>query len=189
MVTGETRTRVVSESDVAEIVRRVLGELEGRESLVQAPTPAKWPPPRIAIGADHGGVVLKDDLAHFLKAKGFAVLDCGTHGKASVDYPDFAAAVARRVRDGAAEAGIVIDTIGIGSAIAANKIAGVRCALCHDVATVLNSRRHNDANVLSLGAHVVSASLARRMVDLWLRTEFEGDRHLRRLEKIRELEA
>ncbi len=179
---------VVSEGEVAEVVRRVLQELERRQSPVQAPAPAPWPPRRIAIGADHGGVMLKDDLVQFLKAKGFEVLDCGTHGKASVDYPDFAAAVGKRVRDGEAEAGVVIDTVGIGSAMAANKIAGVRCALCHDVATVLNSRRHNDANVLSLGAQVVPASLARRMVDLWLETEFGGERHLRRVKKILELE-
>jgi ribose 5-phosphate isomerase B len=186
---SEKKTSVVSEQEVAAVVRRVLEEFERRQSSVRAPTPAKWPPRRVAIGADHGGVMLKDDLVQFLKAKGFEVLDCGTHGKASVDYPDFAAAVGRRVRDGEAEAGVVIDTVGIGSAMAANKIAGVRCALCHDVATVLNSRLHNDANVLSLGAQVVPASLARRMVDLWLGTEFGGERHLRRVKKIRELDG
>jgi ribose 5-phosphate isomerase B len=178
----------VNEAQVAAIVQRVLERVEQHASAVAATTPAKWPAQRIAVGADHGGVVLKDDLVRFLRAKGFAVTDCGTHGRESVDYPDLAAAVAQQVRDGKVEAGIVIDTVGIGSAMAANKIPGVRCALCHDVATVLNSREHNDANVLSLGARVVSGSLARRMVDLWLKTEFGGDRHLRRVKKIQELE-
>jgi ribose 5-phosphate isomerase B len=179
----------VNEDQVARVVRRVVAELDRRLPTASAATPAAWPPKCVAIGADHGGVVLKDDLVQFLKAKGFAVLDCGTHGMDSVDYPDFAGAVGRRVRDGEAEAGIVIDTVGIGSAIAANKISGVRCALCHDVATVLNSRQHNDANVLSLGAKVVPTALARRMVDLWLKTEFAGDRHLRRVKKLQELEG
>jgi len=172
---------------IAEVVRRVLREVEGGGA--RAPLPAPWPPVRVALGADHGGVDLKDDLAAFLRVKKFTVVDCGTRGKASVDYPDFAAKVAIEVRDGRCEAGIVVDTVGIGSSMAANKIAGIRCALCHDIPTVLNSRRHNDANVLSLGASVVPASLARRMVALWLATPCEGERHLRRVAKILELEA
>jgi len=175
---------------IAEVVRRVVEETEGRaRPAVRAPVPAVWPPERVALGADHGGFVLKDDLADYLRSKGFTVIDCGTRGADSVDYPDFAAAVGRQVRDGKCEAGIVVDTVGIGSAMAANKIAGVRCAVCHDVATVLNSRRHNDANVLSLGSKVVPTALARRMVSLWLSTSCEGERHLRRVRKIMELES
>jgi ribose 5-phosphate isomerase B len=174
---------------IEDVVRRVLREVDARRPAVEAATPAAWPPKRVALGADHGGVSLKDDLADYLRAKAFTVVDCGTHGHESVDYPDFAAAVAGQVRDGRCEAGIVVDTVGIGSSMAANKIAGIRCAVCHDVDTVLNSRRHNDANVLSLGSRVVPAALARRMVSLWLSTECEGDRHLRRVRKIMELES
>jgi len=174
---------------IAEVVRRVLRELDGPGPAPRAPLPAPWPPVRVAVGADHGGVELKDDLAAFLRMKKFTVVDCGTKGPGSVDYPDFAARVGMEVRDGRCEAGIVVDTVGIGSCMAANKIAGVRCALCHDIPTVLNSRKHNDANVLSLGAKVVSPALARRMVALWLATPCEGDRHLRRVAKIMELES
>lgn len=148
-----------------------------------------WPPAIVALGADHGGVALKDDLALFLAAKGFRVVDCGTVGRASCDYPDFAAEVARAVAGGTAGAGIVVDTRGIGSAIAANKIDGIRCALCHDVDSAISSRAHNDANVLSLGSKVVPASLARRVAVVWLSTPFEGDRHLIRVRKIHELES
>jgi ribose 5-phosphate isomerase B len=182
-------TNTPDEALVAEVVRRVVDSMDSGKARPssRAPVPALWPPKAVAIGSDHGGVVLKDDLVRFLEAKKYTVVDCGTQGRKSVDYPDYAAAVAGRVRDGKCQAGIVIDTVGIGSSMAANKVAGVRCALCHDVATVLNSREHNDANVLSLGARVVPAALARRMVDLWLQTHFGGDRHLRRVEKIMEL--
>ena len=114
---------------------------------------------------------------------------CGTHSKDSVDYPEFAARVARLVANGNCQAGIVIDGAGIGSGMAANKVHGVRCAVCHDIATVLNSREHNDANVLSLGAGVVPIALARRMVSLWLGAECTGERHLRRVRKILEIES
>jgi ribose 5-phosphate isomerase B len=160
----------------------------GTSAEVRATGPATWPPRRVAIGADHGGFAYKEDLRRFLEARHVAVDDCGTSSAESVDYPDFAAAVGRRVRDGSCDAGIVIDGMGIGSAIAANKIRGVRCAVCHDVASVLNSREHNDANVLSLGANAVPLVLARRMVRLWLETPCAGDRHLRRVKKIMELE-
>jgi ribose 5-phosphate isomerase B len=150
--------------------------------------PASWPPRRVALGADHGGFEYKEDLRRFLEARDIAVFDCGTSSRESVDYPDYAAAVARQVGRGACDAGIVIDGMGIGSGMAANKIRGVRCAVCHDVASVLNSRAHNDANVLALGANAVPLVLARRMVQLWIQTPCEGGRHLRRVEKIMELE-
>ncbi len=184
---------------IEETVSRVIVELDRRmpraaDEAVRpvesaAPTPAPWPPKRVAIGADHGGFEMKEDLARFLKAKGWTVDDCGTHGPESCDYPEIAHAVAGRVSGGKSQAGIVIDGAGIGSAMAANKVAGVRCAVCHDVATVLNSREHNDANVLSLGSGVISVALARRMVHLWLTTDHGGGRHLRRVRMIMEIES
>ncbi len=179
----------VSEEMVRSIVRRVLGDAGGSAAVVRAAVPADWPPRTVALGADHGGFEMKEDLKRYLEAKGFAVMDCGTHAKESCDYPDIAVRVAGLVRDGKCEAGIVVDGAGIGSAMAANKVAGVRCAVCHDVATVLNSREHNDANVLALGAGVVPAALARRMASLWLATAHGGGRHLRRVMKIRELDG
>lgn len=151
-------------------------------------TPASWPPKVVAVGADHGGFDLKEDLRRFLEAKKIRVLDCGTHTRDSVDYPDFAGAVARAIHSGEAEAGLVVDTMGIGSAMAANKVRGIRCALCHDVETARSSRGHNDANILSIGSKVVSPVLARRILAVWLETAFEGSRHMRRVSKIHELE-
>ena len=144
---------------------------------------------RVAIGADHAGYELKEGLAARLRDAGYDVVDLGTDSLDSVDYPDFAAAVGRQVSEGKCDAGVVLDTMGIGSSMAANKVPGVRCALCHDVPTVLNSRRHNDANVLSLGSAVVPAHLARRLVTLWLSEQVEHERHLRRVGKIMDLEG
>jgi ribose 5-phosphate isomerase B len=186
---------------VAEVVRRVMEALERRVEPSGAapcacsklggslPLPAPWPPKRIAVGSDHGGFELKDGLARHLRSKGYDVVDCGTRGAEAVDYPDFAAAVAREVAGGGCQAGIVVDAAGIGSAMAANKIPGIRCANCHDVATVRNSREHNDANMLSLGSKVVPFALALRMVQVWLATTHGGGRHLRRVQKIVELET
>jgi ribose 5-phosphate isomerase B len=179
----------MNEDVIAGVVRRVVEELDRSRPAVRATTPADWPPRTVALGSDHGGFALKEDLKAYLEAKGFAVVDCGTSGTESCDYPDFAARVAEHVRDGKCEAGIVVDSAGIGSSIAANKIRGIRCALCHDVATVLNSREHNDANVLALGARVVPTAIARRMAALFLATSHGGDRHLRRVQKIGALES
>jgi ribose 5-phosphate isomerase B len=179
----------MNEQLIEEVVRRVVQAVDRRHARVEATTPANWPPKRIAVGSDHGGFVLKDDLIRYLQVKDYTIVDCGTRGLESVDYPEFAAAVAQQVRDGKCDAGIVVDAAGIGSAMAANKVHGVRCAVCHDIATVLNSREHNDANVLSLGANVVPPALARRMVSLWLTTPCGGGRHLRRVEKIMEIES
>ncbi|MFH0777353.1 MAG: ribose 5-phosphate isomerase B [Candidatus Eisenbacteria bacterium] len=146
--------------------------------------------PAVAIGADHGGFNLKESLKTYLQEDlGVNVKDVGTHGRESVDYPDFAIAVARAVASGECEKGIVIDTMGIGSSIAANKVRGARAALCHDVATARNSRGHNDANVLALGSQVVSPGNARRIVREWLATPFEGGRHARRVQKIIDAEG
>jgi ribose 5-phosphate isomerase B len=145
---------------------------------------------RVAIGADHSAVTLKDSLVRWFRDETSVVVDdCGTHGTAPVDYPDIAAAVARKVVSGVCERGIVIDAAGIGSSIAANKLHGVRCALCHDEATVRNSRLHNDANLLALGSRVVNPGLARRLIRIWLETAYEGGRHARRVQKISDLEG
>lgn len=142
----------------------------------------------IAIGADHGGFELKEQLKNYLRDWGYRVLDQGTDSTAAVDYPDFAEAVALAVARGDAQLGIVLDTAGIGSAIAANKVPGARAALCYDRATARNSREHNDANILSLGARLISPEAAREIVAVWLQTPFAGGRHERRVDKIRAIE-
>jgi ribose 5-phosphate isomerase B len=142
------------------------------------------------VGGDHGGYALKETIKRFLKDElRYAVIDLGTHNaKDAVDYPDIAREVASAVAEGRAFRGIVVDAAGIGSTMAANRVPGVRCALCHDVKTVINSRAHNDANVLALGSNVVHVGLARQMITTWLKTPFEGGRHARRVIKIMELE-
>lgn len=142
----------------------------------------------VALGADHGGYPLKEYLKSFLLESGYEVRDLGTDSTRAVDYPDFALAVARAVASGQAWRGIVIDSAGIGSAIAANKVPGARAALCYDATTARNSREHNDANILTLGARLLSAETAREIVALWLETEFAGGRHQRRLDKIAAIE-
>jgi ribose 5-phosphate isomerase B len=142
----------------------------------------------VAIGADHGGYELKEQLKAHLRAWGFVVLDKGTDSTAAVDYPDFAEAVARAVAAGDAWRGVVLDSAGIGSSIAANKVPGARAALCYDRATARNSREHNDANVLSLGARLMSPEAAREILAVWLATPFAAGRHARRVEKITAIE-
>ena len=142
----------------------------------------------VAIGADHGGYDLKEALKLYLSQWGYKVLDVGTFSRDAVDYPDLAEAVANSVARAEAWRGIVIDTAGIGSSIAANKVPGARAALCYDRATARNSREHNDANVLSLGARLISPEAAREIVAVWLETPFAGGRHQRRVDKIRAIE-
>ncbi len=143
---------------------------------------------RVAIGADHGGYELKEMLKTMLAAD-YEVIDCGTHSKDPVDYPDIAVAVARRVASGEVWRGILIDGAGIGSCMAANKIAGVRAAMCYDQATAVNSREHNNANVLTLGAGLIGPNLAQQIVRVWLGTEFGGGRHAARVAKIDALDG
>jgi ribose 5-phosphate isomerase B len=138
----------------------------------------------VAIGSDHGGYELKENLKKIIIDEGFACVDCGTNDTNSVDYPDFAYAVAQLVSEGQANWGIIIDGAGIGSCMVANKVPGVRAALCYDYATAVNSREHNNANVLTLGAGLIGNNLAHQIVHTWLGTEFLGGRHLRRVEKI-----
>ena len=145
---------------------------------------------KIAIGADHAGVRLKDELARWLAGGGHEVEDLGTDSEASVDYPDFARAVAKAVSSGAAERGVLVCGSGLGVAIAANKIAGIRAATCNDLYTARMARAHNDANVVTLGARVVGDGLAEEIVQVFLATPFEGgERHTRRVRKITDLES
>jgi ribose 5-phosphate isomerase B len=144
---------------------------------------------RVAIGADWVGVDLKEELKNCLQELGCQVADMGAQSSEPSDYPDFAAKVGLAVARNEADRGIVICGTGIGMSIAANKIKGVRAALCHDAFTTSLSRKHNDANVLALGAWVVSLPHARELVRLWLETPYEGGRHEPRLEKITRLEG
>lgn len=143
----------------------------------------------VAIGADHGGYYLKENLKETIQDLGYRVEDCGTHSTESVDYPDFARAVAEQVASGKAWRGVVIDGAGIGSCMAANKVNGVRAAMCYDHATAHNSREHNNANVLSLGAGLLGQNLSEQIVKTFLETEFAGGRHARRVKKIMGIES
>ena len=143
----------------------------------------------IALGADHAGFELKQTLKARLTERGHRVIDFGTHSTESVDYPDFAAAVAGAVQEGGAPRGVLVCGSGIGMAIAANKVAGVRAAVAGDVATARLSRQHNDTNVLAIGARATSGEAAILIVDAWLETPFEGGRHARRVSKLAGLDG
>ena len=143
---------------------------------------------RICIGSDHRGVQVKSRLIQALVAKSFDVVDAGTHGDSSVDYPDFAEAVARQVSNGNAERGILICGTGIGMAITANKFCGVRAAACYDEVMVEMSRRHNNVNVLCLPGDLIGDRSIDDLVLMWLQTDFDGGRHADRLQKIEKIE-
>ena len=188
---------VLSEDQVRDVVRRLV---EGMEDAAPAgeglPAPSAATPThgdapaqvRIAIGADHGGFALKEQIGRHLAEAGYAVHDCGTCSTDAVDYPDFAHAVARLVADGTCRWGIAIDGAGIGSCMVANKVPGVRAAACHDLSSARNSREHNHANVLTLGARFVGEGLALEIVDAWLATPWGSGRHAARVAKIAALE-
>jgi ribose 5-phosphate isomerase B len=142
----------------------------------------------IAVGADHGGFRMKEELKTFLRELGHQVHDFGTNSEDAVDYPDLAYAVARSVAEGTADLGIVIDGAGVGSAITANKVPGVRAAACYSVAVARNSREHNDANVLSLGSKTITSAEMREIVQAWLGTEMTEERHRKRVAKIQAIE-
>ncbi len=144
---------------------------------------------KIAIGSDHRGFYAKQRLIDLLGLRGHEVTDFGTDNNNSCDYPDSAYPTAISVRDGKADKGILLCGSGIGMSIAANKVQGIRAALCHDELTAEMSRRHNDANVLCLPADLVGEELLKRIVEIWVETEFEGGRHGRRVEKVMEFEA
>jgi len=192
----------LSDSELQDIIHRVLQRTLGKEFLdkqdnafkdnpMQNPTPSSVAPlPSakaeriIALGADHGGFDLKEKIKNNLRDEGYQIDDCGTFNSESVDYPDFALQVAKRVSEGKAWRGIMIDGAGIGSCMVANKVPGVRAAMCYDHATAVNSREHNDANVLTMGAGLIGTNLAVQIVQTWLNTDFAGGRHNRRVEKI-----
>ena len=179
---------------VQQVVERTIGESGVDRTVVSLSTPEASTgnqanqTRRIAIAADHGGFSMKEDLKPYLQKQGYLVDDCGTHSSDSVDYPDFAYAVAVKVSRGEAWRGIIIDGAGIGSCMVANKVPGVRAAMCYDHATALNSREHNNANVLTLGAGMIDTTLARQIVLTWLNTKFGGGRHARRVDKIMDIE-
>lgn len=180
-----------SDSEIRFIVAQVLSRLENETGAAHQPPLASAVSSShlVALGSDHGGFELKGALLSYLREQGYAVLDCGTFSTEAVDYPDLAEAVARKVASCEAWRGIVIDGAGIGSCMAANKVPGVRAAMCYDHATAVNSREHNDANVLALGAGLIGLALAKQIVSTWLSTEFAGGRHAPRVEKIMALES
>lgn len=185
-----------SEQEIRDLVRQVLADTvldDSGEPAAVSPVPAPRigvanPGQTVAVGADHGGWQLKERLAAFLQELGYQVRDCGTFSGDSVDYPDFAHEVAKLVADGSCHWGIVVDGAGIGSAMTANKVPGVRAALCYDLSTARNSREHNHANVLTLGAGLIGDGLARQIVQTWLETPWGPGRHAQRIDKIREVE-
>jgi len=191
----------LSDSEIHQIVQRVLAQATGQgPAQPAAPTasqaaprgavtePAGSPSRIVVIGADHGGVELKEILKADLAEQGYDVRDVGTYTKAAVDYPEFAHEVARRVASGKAWRGIMIDGAGIGSCIVANKVPGIRAGMAYDLSSALNSREHNDTNVLTLGAGLIGPNLARQIVKTWLTTEFGGGRHAQRVDGITAVE-
>ena len=183
-----------SEEEIRTAVERVVDGVLARTGQSSPsepdPQPAQYPTGNrsIAIGADHGGYALKERIGFYLREQGFEVRDCGTNSPDSVDYPEFAHAVAHAVADGSCSEGIVVDGAGIGSAMVANKVPGVRAALCYDVSSARNSREHNHANVLTLGAGLIGKALAIQIVEAWLATEWGPGRHARRVEMITDIE-
>jgi len=143
---------------------------------------------KIAIGCDHGGFELKNKIIEHLTKKGIECKDFGCYSTESVDYPDYGYPVAKAVADGEFERGILVCGTGIGMSIVANKVDGIRCALCGDTFSAHATREHNDSNVLALGGRVIGQGLALDIVDIWLNTDFIGSYHVKRLEKIKEIE-
>ncbi|MDP4551549.1 ribose 5-phosphate isomerase B [Alkalihalobacillus macyae] len=144
---------------------------------------------RVAIGADHAGVNIKEDIIHIIKELGMDVIDLGCDCNESVDYPDYAIPVAEKVASGEADRGILICGTGIGMSIAANKVSGIRCALVHDLFSAKATRLHNDSNVLAMGERIIGPGLASEIAKVWLETEYEAGRHAKRVNKITEYEA
>jgi ribose 5-phosphate isomerase B len=167
------------------LVKLVPGVGDRVSSDTRHPLPdTRHPAPVVALGADHGGFPMKESLKKVLEELGATVLDVGTHSTDAVDYPDFAVAVARAVAEGRARLGIMVDGAGIGSSMAANKVPGVRAALCYDITTAQNAREHNNANVLTLGGTLIGQRLAAEIAKTFLITPFGGGRHAGRVAKI-----
>lgn len=202
---AEQPRRRPTEAEVRETVTRIvngMASLTGTQPADHSPAtaPGAAPAPAatagvgpgaraaIAIGGDHGGLALKQEIGTLLASQGYDVRDCGTHSSDAVDYPDIAHAVATLVGDGTCAWGIVVDGAGIGSCMVANKVPGVRAALAYDLSSARNSREHNHANVLTLGARLVGTGLALDIVALWLATPWGPGRHAARVDKITEVE-
>ena len=178
----------IKDSDLQQLVQQVVDRVLAEKGQPSMSVPSAPPAKKVALGADHGGLAMKQDLAAYLAELGYAVSDCGTFTADPVDYPDVAFAVAKLVSDGAAPRGIIVDGAGIGSAMVANKVPGVRAALCYDLSTARNAREHNDANVLTLGARLIGPGLARDIVKVFLETECREERHKKRVDKIMQVE-
>ena len=179
--------QTMDDREIRQIVQNVVKNITG--SPQTGPSPASPTNKKIvALGADHGGFELKEALKSDIAALGFEVSDVGTNSRDAVDYPDFAHSVAQAVGTGKAWRGIMIDGAGIGSCIVANKVPGVRAGMAYDISSANNSREHNDTNVLTLGAGLIGVSLAKQIVKVWLTTEFGGDRHTKRVDKIKSVE-
>jgi ribose 5-phosphate isomerase B len=190
----------IPEEDIHNIVERVVlrtigsmnAPVQPETQTTTPPAPSVSNPPKenptgkkiVAIGADHGGFELKEILKAELSSLGYETFDCGTNSKEAVDYPDFALAVAQQVSNGQAWRGVMIDGAGIGSCMVANKVPGVRAAMAYDYASASNSREHNDANLLTLGAGLIGINQAKLILKTWLATEFGGGRHQKRIDKI-----
>lgn len=187
------------EQDVRTIVRGIVDGLfdadptmldGGDRTLRDAESKGAYQAPKtVAIGGDHGGFAMKERIAFKLAEQEFEVIDCGTHSAEAVDYPDIAADVARRVASGEADAGVIVDGAGIGSAMVANKIPAVRAAHCYDISTARNARDHNHANVLTLGSGLTGDALAWQITEEFLATPYGEGRHARRVGKIDALDA
>ena len=182
----------ITDAQIKEIVDRVAKSLQSDAATIAANSLTHshplQPGKNVAIGSDHGGFCLKEKLKAYLVELGYTVIDCGTHSEDSVDYPDYALKVAEKVATQSAWRGIMIDGAGIGSCMVANKVAGVRAAMCYDYATAVNSREHNDANLLTLGAGLIGLNQAKLIVKTWLETDFGGGRHAPRVAKIMAIE-
>ncbi len=198
-VAAGQRTLAVPEGALVTALARDTAKDHGIQFVTGAGAPAATPtdPPRLAeapartlaVACDHAGFDIKDALAEHARSLGWAVTDLGTDSTESVDYPDFAYAVARLVHLGRVQRGLMIDGVGVGSAIVANKVPGVRAALCPSTFAAFNARAHNDANVLTLGSRTMGVEVCKRVLAEFLATDFEGGRHQRRVDKIRDVEA
>jgi ribose 5-phosphate isomerase B len=173
---------------VGNVVRRTMHGDETRTETQRPEVSASVGKKKVALGADHGGFKMKEMLKAHLTEAGFDTVDCGAHSAQSVDYPDLALCVAEKVSRKEVCCGIIVDGAGIGSCMTANKVPGVRAAMCYDYATAVNSREHNHANVLTLGAGLIGDNLAKQIVDIWLATDFGGERHAKRVDKITAVE-
>ena len=198
LAAGQSRL-AVSENALVTALARDTAKERGVEIVTDAGTPVAFPaeparqpsaPARtLAVACDHAGFEIKDALAQHARQLGWTVTDLGTDSAESVDYPDFAYAVARTVHLGQVQLGLMIDGVGVGSAIVACKVPGVRAALCPDTFSAFNARAHNDANVLTLGSRTMGVEVCKRVLAEFLATDFEGGRHARRVDKIRDVEA